>query len=183
MTAGRASADVIQKWKTPDGKLYFGDHPPAGSTKLGEEGSKDSSPPSSDEPAAPAASSSESPERAKMSVDMSRARNDIERALNRDAARLAEVRTKIAAAEGQPTVVEPWMEKGLGLPNEKGESLKRLRNEQSEIAASMVKSWNAFDELDKKVRESFGGSAPDWWRKPSCAQCPSRQEAASLVRE
>lgn len=33
-----ASAQSIQKWKTPDGKLYFGDKPPAGSTKIGEEG-------------------------------------------------------------------------------------------------------------------------------------------------
>jgi hypothetical protein len=36
-----ASAQSIQKWKTPDGKLYFGDKPPAGSTKIGEEGSNE----------------------------------------------------------------------------------------------------------------------------------------------
>ena len=29
-----ASADAIQKWRTPDGVLYFGDRPPAGSTLL-----------------------------------------------------------------------------------------------------------------------------------------------------
>jgi hypothetical protein len=27
-----ASAETIQEWKTPDGKTYFGDHPPPGST-------------------------------------------------------------------------------------------------------------------------------------------------------
>ncbi|MBI2963094.1 MAG: hypothetical protein HYY35_05015 [Deltaproteobacteria bacterium] len=27
-----AGADAIQRWKTPEGGLYFGDHPPAGST-------------------------------------------------------------------------------------------------------------------------------------------------------
>jgi len=32
--AGAASADAIQKWRTPDGELYFGDRPPAGSTLL-----------------------------------------------------------------------------------------------------------------------------------------------------
>src|SRR5882672_8784408 len=29
-----AYADAIQKWRTPDGELYFGDRPPAGSTLL-----------------------------------------------------------------------------------------------------------------------------------------------------
>jgi hypothetical protein len=29
-----ASADAIQKWRTPNGSFYFGDHPPAGSTLL-----------------------------------------------------------------------------------------------------------------------------------------------------
>jgi len=27
-----ASAETLQEWKTPDGKTYFGDHPPQGST-------------------------------------------------------------------------------------------------------------------------------------------------------
>jgi Domain of unknown function (DUF4124) len=27
-----ASAEAIKEWKTPDGKTYFGDHPPEGST-------------------------------------------------------------------------------------------------------------------------------------------------------
>jgi hypothetical protein len=172
------SADPIQKWKTPSGQLYFGDHPPPGSTKVGEE--HDTVPP----PAAAAASAaSESPEHAKMSVDASQRRTQIERALNRDADRLAEVRKKISDVQSQPNVLEPWMEKGLGLPNEKGDSLKHLRDEQGELAAAMVKHWDEFDELDKKVRESSGGSAPDWWRKPSCSQCPSRSELAGLAKQ
>jgi hypothetical protein len=32
---GGARADGIQKWQTPDGKLFFGDYPPPGSTLLG----------------------------------------------------------------------------------------------------------------------------------------------------
>jgi hypothetical protein len=28
------SAEAIQKWRTPDGSLYFGDHPPSGATLL-----------------------------------------------------------------------------------------------------------------------------------------------------
>jgi hypothetical protein len=30
--ASLAGADAIQKWRTPSGSFYFGDHPPAGST-------------------------------------------------------------------------------------------------------------------------------------------------------
>jgi hypothetical protein len=33
--AGLAAED-IQKWRTADGSLYFGDRPPAGSVKLGQ---------------------------------------------------------------------------------------------------------------------------------------------------
>ena len=32
LLAASASAEAIKEWKTPDGKTYFGDHPPDGST-------------------------------------------------------------------------------------------------------------------------------------------------------
>src|SRR5262245_53694686 len=32
LLAVTASAETLQEWKTPDGKTYFGDHPPQGST-------------------------------------------------------------------------------------------------------------------------------------------------------
>jgi len=32
LLAASASAQAIKEWKTPDGKTYFGDHPPEGST-------------------------------------------------------------------------------------------------------------------------------------------------------
>jgi hypothetical protein len=32
LLAAIASAEAIKEWKTPDGKTYFGDHPPDGST-------------------------------------------------------------------------------------------------------------------------------------------------------
>lgn len=33
--AAIASAEAVQKWRTPEGELYFGDKPPPGSQKLG----------------------------------------------------------------------------------------------------------------------------------------------------
>ena len=36
LAVATASAQAIQKWKTPDGKIFFGDKPPAGSTSLGD---------------------------------------------------------------------------------------------------------------------------------------------------
>jgi hypothetical protein len=35
-TAGPAGAQSITQWRTPDGKTYFGDAPPAGSTLIGK---------------------------------------------------------------------------------------------------------------------------------------------------
>src|ERR1041385_4749706 len=32
--AAGAGADALQEWKTPDGKIYFGDRPPAGSVAV-----------------------------------------------------------------------------------------------------------------------------------------------------
>ncbi len=46
-----AGADGIQKWRTPGGLLYFGDHPPAGSTLV--ETYADSPPAPSQAPVAP----------------------------------------------------------------------------------------------------------------------------------
>jgi hypothetical protein len=49
--AALANAGTIQKWQTPEGTLYFGDRPPAGSMKLGEIGEPDEDlPPAGDEP-------------------------------------------------------------------------------------------------------------------------------------
>ena len=184
-----ANAQAIQKWKTKEGTLYFGDKPPPGSTKLGEEGTNEPAPetaPATENAPAPESapateSAPRSAERDRFSNAASRERNDIEKRLNRDAERLADVREKIEQVERQPNVVEPWMEKGLGLANEKGDALKKLRSEQREIASSMLKSWEQYDALDQKVRKEFAGSSPDWWRKVSCSRCPSPSEVKSLA--
>ena len=175
-----ADAEIIQKWKTREGQLYFGDKPPPGSTKLGEEGSKDEPAPERPVPEAAAAPEA-SAEQSRLSIEMSRQRKLIETALNRDAERYAEVTKQIADAERLPDLVEPWMEKSLGFANEKGDMLRRLRPERREIASAMLKSWERFDELDAEVRKSYG-SAPDWWRKPTCVSCPSRSELRSAAK-
>jgi hypothetical protein len=36
--AGEDMAQAIPRWRTPEGVLYFGDNPPAGSTRIGEVG-------------------------------------------------------------------------------------------------------------------------------------------------
>ena len=176
-----ADAEIIQKWKTREGQLYFGDKPPAGSTKIGEEGAKDEPAAESPVPEAAAVDPETSAEQNRLSIEMSRQRKLIETALNRDAERYAEVSKQIADAERLPDLVEPWMEKSLGFANEKGDMLRRLRPERREIASAMLKSWERFDQLDAQVRKSYG-SAPDWWRKPSCAGCPSRSELRSVAQ-
>jgi len=191
--AGAASADVIQKWKTPDGKLFFGDKPPPGSEKIGEEGSKDEPAPeaapaeAAPVAAAPAAAApaevapSESPDHQRFSIEVSRERTSLEQEINRGAEKLADVREKIAKVEGQPAIVEPWMQRSLGIGTDKNAELKKLRAEQREIAGPMLKSFEKFDQLDERVRKESGGSSPDWWRKISCAKCPSRSELGKLA--
>ncbi len=181
--AGLVGAEVIQKWKTADGTLYFGDKPPPGSTKVGEEGTNAPAPAA--EPASEGVPVDSSPgqltERDRLSIAVSRERTGVERDLSRDAERLAEVRDKISEVERWPNVVEPWMEKSLGLGTDKNAALKKLRDERRGLATSMLKSWEKYDELDKRVHEGFGGAAPDWWRKISCAKCPSRSELGTLA--
>src|ERR1043166_5824267 len=81
-----ASAQSIQKWKTPAGKLYFGDKPLAGSTKIGAEGSNVSPSNGSSQEGAP-----RSTEQERFSVDVSRERTEIEKALNSNAEHLEEI--------------------------------------------------------------------------------------------
>jgi hypothetical protein len=173
-----ARAETIQKWMTPDGKLYFGDRPPAGSTKMGEEGSH--------EPPANGSSQEGTPrsaEQERFSIDVSRERTKIEKALNNNAERLEEVDKQIAEVQRSPNVVPPWMERRAGFKNEKAETVLRLESQKRTMLAATADLWKRFDKLDAQVKKAYDGKAPDWWRSTlSCPKCPSRSEAESSLR-
>jgi hypothetical protein len=173
-----ASAQSIQKWKTPDGKLYFGDTPPAGSTKIGEEGSNEPPSNGSSQESAP-----RSAEQERFSIDVSRERAEIEKALNNNAERIEEVDKQITEVQRSPNVVPPWMERRAGFKNEKAETLRELWSQKRTTLATIGDLWKRFDKLDAKVKKAYGGKAPDWWRSTlSCPKCPSRSQAEDSSR-
>ena len=181
VSAGVAKAQAIQKWRTPDGKLYFGERPPQGSTKIGQEGSNE--PPPSGNSAETAVATPRSAEQEKLSIDTSRSRTQIEKALNLNADHLEDIERKIDEVERQPDFVEPWMERRAGIKNEKVETLRGLEAKKRETLKTMVDLWNRFDELDAKVKKAHDGTAPDWWRSAlSCLKCPSRNEAENALK-
>jgi hypothetical protein len=171
-------ADVIQKWKTPKGGLYFGDRPPPGSTKVGQEGSS--------EPSDSAPTSNESPPSSdldgKLSVEASRQRAAIEKALNASAVRLEEVKKKIAETERLPDSMGTRMTSYADGTPTKPEALRALKAEKRKSLEEISAQWKKFDELNARVQKDHGGSAPIWWRsKLSCSACPSRSEAEKAL--
>lgn len=172
-----ARADTIQKWKTPDGKLYFGDRPPAGSTNIGKEGSNE--PPANGSPQ----ESARSAEQERFSIEVSRERTEIEKALNDNAERLEEVAKQIAEVESAPNVLPPWMEMRAGFKNEKADRLRELWAQKRTTLAAVADLWKRFDKLNAEVTKAYDGKAPDWWRSTlSCPKCPSRSEAEDSLR-
>ena len=167
---------VIQKWKTPSGRLYFGDRPPPGSTKIGQEGSNetsDSSPP-------PEEAQPRSPREDTLSVEASRERSAIEKALNEGAAHLADIRKQITETERLPDNFSGRVTNyATGNPT-KPETLRALHVEERKTLDEMALQWKKFDKLNERVLSGHRGSPPDWWRnKITCAACPSRAEAES----
>jgi hypothetical protein len=175
---GSAQSQMIQKWKTPDGTLYFGDKPPAGSMKIGEEGSNEPPSNGSSQESAP-----RSAEQERFSIDVSRERTEIEKALNSNAERLEEVDKQIAEVQRAPNVVPPWMERRAGFKNEKAETLRELWSQKRTTLATIGDLWKRFDKLDAKVKKAYDGKAPDWWRSTlSCPNCPSRSEVEDSLQ-
>lgn len=84
--AALVHADVIQKWRTPEGTLYFGDRPPDGSTKLGEIGEEPEveAPPPGDE--AEESERSASAESRAASIEPTPAEGEVEEDLGTEAA-------------------------------------------------------------------------------------------------
>jgi hypothetical protein len=175
---GSAQSQPIQKWRAPDGTLYFGDTPPPGSKKIGEEGS--SEPPAS---GSPQESVPPSAEKERLSIDASRERTQIQEALNNAAARLEKLDEQIAEVERAPNVVPGWMERRAGIKNEKTETLRELRSQRHATLATIADLWKRFDKLDASVRKAYQGETPIWWRsKLSCPKCPSLSDAEDALR-
>lgn len=181
VSLGAPQAQVIQKWKTPDGKLYFGERPPPGSTRIGQEGSNE--PPASGNPEETASATPRSAEREKLSIEVSRARTQIEKALNLSADRLEDVERRTAEVERRPDFVAPWMERRANIKNERAEALLEIESQKRTTLTTIVDLWKRFDELDARVKKAYDGTAPDWWRSAlNCAKCPSRREAEAALR-
>jgi hypothetical protein len=175
---GSAHSQMIQKWRAPDGTLYFGDTPPPGSKKIGEEGSRE--PPAS---GSPQESAPPSAEKERLSVDASRERTQIEEALNKNAAHLEELDEQITEVQRTPNLVPGWMERRAGFKNEKAETLRELRSQRHATLVTIADLWKRFEKLDVSVRKAYQGETPVWWRsRLNCPKCPSRSDAEDALR-
>jgi len=161
--------------------MYFGDRPPPGSTKIGQEGSKDSPASSDSSSSAPSAARSETEDA--LSVEASRQRTAIERALNEQAGRLLEVRKHLSEAEQQPDGFSRRVTNYAAGSPTKQDTVRSLREDEQKVLGEIVAQWKKFEELNDRVYKSHGGSAPDWWRnRITCSACPSRAEAESALQ-
>jgi hypothetical protein len=177
LVVASASPQAIQKWKTPDGELFFGDRPPAGSTKVGEVG--DASRP-------PEARLSEET----FSAEVRQSRNEAERALKRASDRLWEIRDQLDKVESLEPKDDPEFVMSqrdaadlAAFQTKKAETLRRLKAAEQRSYAAIVGIWKTLDELNAKVAGRYGGKQPDWWQGTlACPNCPSSDEAQEALR-
>ena len=172
-----ASAQAIQQWKTPDGTLFFGDRPPAGSTRVGEVGS-DSQPP---EPVLSLKT---------FSAKASQSRNELEQALRRNSDRLWAIRDQLDKVESLKPKDDPEFVMSereatdlAAFQARKAEMLRRLREAERKSYSAIADLWKSLDELNSKVASRYGGKPPDWWQdKVSCQNCATREEAEGALK-
>lgn len=172
-----ASAQSIPKWRTPDGRLFFGDRPPAGSIRVGEIGG-------AARPAAPA------PSKESFAAKANQSRGEMEQALRQGSDRLWEIRDQLDKVESlqprdDPEFVMSRREATdlAAFEAKKAETLQRLRAAERRSYAAIADLWKSLDELNAKVAANYGGEPPGWWPgTPSCPNCPSRDEAEEALR-
>jgi Domain of unknown function (DUF4124) len=172
-----ASAQAIQAWKTPDGRLFFGDRPPAGSIRVGDAGS-DSQPP---EPV-------QSPKT--FAAKASQSRTDLEQALRRSSDRLWEIRDQLDKVESlqpkdDPEFVMSEQEATdlAAFQARKADTLRRLRDAERRSYLAIANLWKSLDELNAKVASRYGGKSPDWWQdKVDCQNCATQEDAADALK-
>jgi hypothetical protein len=173
-----ASAQAIQQWKTPDGSLFFGDRPPAGSTKVGEVGS-DSQPPE------PVLSSKE------FTAKATRSRSELDLALRRNSDRLWDIRDQLDKIERLKPKDDPEFVMSGQQPTDvaafqarKAEMLRRLREAERKSWSAIANLWKSLDELSSEVASRYGGKSPDWWQdKIDCPNCATREDAEGALKQ
>jgi hypothetical protein len=183
LLSGAAQALVI--CTMPDGKTFAGDKAPPGCAVKSEFQAPPNEPPA---PEGLDASREEADDG--FSVKASRARTEIERTLNEDAARLKGIRETIEKVrntepQGDPNFLATQQDFAdlANFQNRKSETSRDLKAEERKNLASIVDQWKAFDELNARVVERYGGHEPDWWRSTlRCPICPSRYEAESALK-
>jgi hypothetical protein len=162
LVSAAALGQGIHKWQTPDGKLYFGDKPPAGSKDLGV---MESAPDRGlDDGGRGWESSTErgldggSCDKDNMSVSASNRRGAIEKQICARVDRLKridEARSKVLSSSGDASAA-------------KIEALRLFQETEREERENIDKLRAQFAALGAIVRKCFGGT-PDWWRdKLSC---------------
>jgi hypothetical protein len=168
----------------PDGKTFVGDKPPAGcEVKSSYQSAPEGPFPDN------AAGVPDAPKDG-LSVHASRARTEIERALNEDASSLEDIRNRIDEVqriepEGSPNYFATQQDVAdvANLQSRKAAALRELKDAERKTLAHMADSWKAFDKLDAEVVDHYGGKEPDWWRRTlSCQKCPSRYEVENALR-
>jgi SOS response associated peptidase (SRAP) len=172
-----ASAQAIQEWKTPDGRLFFGDRPPAGSIRVGEVGS-------GSQPPEPVLSLKT------FAAKASQSRNELEQALRRNSDRLWAIRDQLDKVESlkpkdDPEFVMSEQEATdlVAFEARKAETLRRLREAERRSYSAIANLWKSFDELNSKVASRYGGKSPDWWQdKVNCQNCATREEAEDALK-
>src|SRR2546423_1349198 len=162
LVSAAALGQGIHKWQTPDGKLYFGDRPPAGSRDLGvmerapDRGGDDGGH-GWEASAERGFGDGGSCDKENMSVSASNRRGLIEKQICARVEHLNRIdaaRTKMLSAPGSETF--------------KMEGLRLFQESQREENENINKLRSQFSALGALVRKCFGGT-PDWWRdKLSC---------------
>lgn len=169
-----ACSGSIVEWRTPGGALYFGDRPPAGSTKVGV--FEDAAPPGAEiSPADGGLSVRASLERHRIEVEMSAAAED-----------LARVRAQIDALRRRPKPKIGKRARGLLVLGDDGvarkpsqaarddaERLERLGKEERADLAEITRLRHELGALASEVKREYGGTPP-WWRDAvDCPRCPA----------
>src|SRR5262245_28678506 len=152
---------------TPDGKTYAGDKPPSGCEVKRSYHSAPEAPAPGNTTGAPVDASKDG-----LSVHASRARTEIERALNKDANSLEDIRNRIEEVQriepqGSPNYFATQQDVAdvSTFQSRKAAALSELKDAERKTLADMADLWKTFDQLDAKVVEHYGGKEPDWWRR------------------